>query len=97
VCLRAARKIVTAQGSEARVAGITCCNASNHFGFTLRSYDRSIGYGGPALHIHSSIEEEISYPAFLQQAADEDIHHEAEVEHAGAKHLMDQIESAASR
>jgi hypothetical protein len=31
----------------------------------------------------------------LQQAGDEDIHHEAEVEHAGAKHLIDQIESAA--
>ncbi len=47
-----------------------------------------------ALRIHTSIEEEIFYPAFLQQANDEDTHHEAEVEHAGAKHLIDQIESA---
>ena len=47
-----------------------------------------------ALRIHTSIEEEIFYPAFLEQAGDEDIHHEAEVEHAGAKHLIDQIESA---
>ena len=47
-----------------------------------------------ALRIHTSIEEEIFYPAFLEQAGDEHIHHEAEVEHAGAKHLIDQIESA---
>ena len=47
-----------------------------------------------ALRIHTSIEEEIFYPAFLEEAGDEDIHHEAEVEHAGAKHLIDQIESA---
>jgi len=92
LCLRAAR--IDSHSSGARVAGITCCNASNHFGFSLRSYDRSVGYGGHTLRIHTSIEEEIFYPTFLQQAGNEDIHHEAEVEHAGAKHLMDQIESA---
>jgi Hemerythrin HHE cation binding domain len=47
-----------------------------------------------ALRIHTIIEEEIFYPSFLAQAKDEDIHHEAEVEHAGAKQLIAQIESA---
>jgi hemerythrin superfamily protein len=45
-----------------------------------------------ALRIHTTIEEEIFYPAFLEQTQDEDIHHEAEVEHAGAKKLIAQIE-----
>lgn len=45
-----------------------------------------------ALRIHTTIEEEIFYPAFLEQAKDEDLHHEAEVEHAGAKKLIAQIE-----
>jgi hypothetical protein len=47
-----------------------------------------------ALRIHTQIEEEIFYPAFLEAAADEDIHHEAEVEHAGAKNLISEIEQA---
>ena len=46
-----------------------------------------------ALRAHMSVEEEIFYPAFLKQAEEEDIHHEAVVEHAGAKSLIDQIES----
>ena len=45
------------------------------------------------LTVHSTIEEEIFYPAFLEQAQDEDLHHEAEVEHAGAKNLIAQIEN----
>jgi len=46
-----------------------------------------------ALRVHTTIEEEIFYPAFLEQAQDEDLHHEAEVEHAGAKNLIAQIEN----
>src|SRR5579863_3886117 len=40
------------------------------------------------LIVHTEIEEEIFYPAFLQATGDEDIHHEAEVEHNGAKRLI---------
>jgi hypothetical protein len=47
-----------------------------------------------ALKIHTTIEEEIFYPAFLEATEDKEIHHEAEVEHAGAKNLIAQIESA---
>lgn len=47
-----------------------------------------------ALKIHATIEEEIFYPAFLEATGDEDLHHEAEVEHAGAKELIRKIESA---
>jgi len=45
-----------------------------------------------ALKVHTQIEEEIFYPAFLEATGDKDIHHEAEVEHAGAKNLIAQIE-----
>jgi hemerythrin superfamily protein len=47
-----------------------------------------------ALKVHAQIEEEIFYPAFLQAAGEEDIHHEAIVEHDGAKKLIAEIESA---
>jgi hemerythrin superfamily protein len=47
-----------------------------------------------ALKVHATIEEEIFYPAFLEATGDKDIHHEAEVEHAGAKILIKQIESS---
>jgi hypothetical protein len=47
-----------------------------------------------ALRTHTTIEEEIFYPAFLEATDDTEIHHEAEIEHAGAKHLIDEIESA---
>jgi hemerythrin superfamily protein len=47
-----------------------------------------------ALRAHATIEEEIFYPAFLEATDETDIHHEAEIEHAGATHLMDEIESA---
>jgi hemerythrin superfamily protein len=47
-----------------------------------------------ALKVHTRIEEEIFYPAFLEMAQDEDIHHEAVVEHDGAKKLIAEIEAA---
>lgn len=46
-----------------------------------------------ALKVHTRIEEEIFYPAFLVATREKDIHHEAEVEHAGAKKLIAEIES----
>ena len=46
-----------------------------------------------ALKVHTRIEEEIFYPAFLEQAQDEDMHHEAVVEHDGAKKLIAEIEA----
>ena len=45
-----------------------------------------------ALTIHTMIEEEIFYPAFLEATEDKDIHHEAVVEHDGAKKLISQIQ-----
>jgi len=47
-----------------------------------------------ALTAHTIIEEEIFYPAFLEATGDKDIHHEAEVEHEGAKRLIAEIEGA---
>src|SRR4030095_2288882 len=47
-----------------------------------------------ALKVHTRIEEEIFYPSFLEQAQEEDIHHEAVVEHEGAKKLIAEIEAA---
>ena len=46
-----------------------------------------------ALRVHATIEEEIFYPAFLEATRDTEIHHEAEIEHEGAKRLIDEIES----
>jgi hemerythrin superfamily protein len=46
-----------------------------------------------ALKIHTTIEEEIFYPAFLEASDDVDIHHEAEIEHEGAKNLITKIEA----
>lgn len=45
-----------------------------------------------ALKVHAAIEEEIFYPAFLEATQDTDLHHEAEVEHKGAKRLIADIE-----
>jgi len=45
-----------------------------------------------ALTVHTTIEEEIFYPAFLQSTEDKDTHHEAVVEHAGAKKLIAEIQ-----
>jgi hemerythrin superfamily protein len=50
-----------------------------------------------ALRVHTRIEEEIFYPAFLAATAETDLHHEAEVEHAGAKNLIGQIEAMGPR
>ena len=47
-----------------------------------------------ALRAHTTIEEELFYPAFLEATEETDIHHEAEIEHAGATHLIEEIESA---
>jgi hypothetical protein len=44
--------------------------------------------------VHTTIEEEIFYPAFLEATDDTDIHHEAEVEHNGAKKLIAEIEAS---
>jgi hemerythrin superfamily protein len=46
-----------------------------------------------ALKVHTLIEEEIFYPAFLAATDETELHHEAEVEHAGAKNLISQIEA----
>ena len=46
-----------------------------------------------ALSVHATIEEEIFYPAFIEFTGDKDLHHEAVVEHAGAKALIAQIQS----
>ena len=47
-----------------------------------------------ALTVHCAIEEEIFYPAFLQATKDKDMHHEAIVEHDGAKKLIAEIEAS---
>lgn len=47
-----------------------------------------------ALRIHARIEEEIFYPAFLEATQEEDLHHEAIIEHDGVKKLMAEIESS---
>jgi hemerythrin superfamily protein len=45
-----------------------------------------------ALTVHTTLEEEIFYPAFISATGDKDIHHEALVEHAGAKKLIAEIQ-----
>jgi hemerythrin superfamily protein len=47
-----------------------------------------------ALTVHCAIEEEIFYPAFLSSAQDKDTHHEAVIEHNGAKTLIADIEAS---
>jgi hemerythrin superfamily protein len=47
-----------------------------------------------ALTVHTEIEEEIFYPAFLSATKDKDMHHEAIIEHDGAKKLIAQIEES---
>ena len=46
-----------------------------------------------ALKVHMQIEEEIFYPQARKATGDEDLLDEALVEHAGAKHLIEEIES----
>jgi hypothetical protein len=47
-----------------------------------------------ALKVHTQIEEEIFYPAFLTATKDKDLHHEAEIEHDAAKKLIADIEAS---
>ena len=47
-----------------------------------------------ALKVHTTIEEEIFYPDFLRATEDKDMHHEAAVEHDGAKKLIAEIEAS---
>jgi hemerythrin superfamily protein len=47
-----------------------------------------------ALEVHTQIEHEVFYPAFLAETGDEDVHHEAEIEHEGAKRLIADIEAS---
>jgi len=49
-----------------------------------------------ALTVHTAIEEEIFYPAFFKATGDKDMHHEAIVEHAGAKRLIADIRTMAA-
>jgi hypothetical protein len=46
-----------------------------------------------ALKVHTQIEEEIFYPAARKATKDDDLLDEAAVEHASAKHLIDEIEA----
>ncbi|HEU5134789.1 MAG TPA: hemerythrin domain-containing protein [Steroidobacteraceae bacterium] len=47
-----------------------------------------------ALTVHATVEEEIFYPAFLEATEDKELHHEAEIEHDGAKRLIADIEAS---
>lgn len=47
-----------------------------------------------ALTIHATVEEEIFYPAVRAAIDDEDLMDEADVEHAGAKELIAQLDAA---
>jgi hemerythrin superfamily protein len=47
-----------------------------------------------ALTVHTEIEEEIFYPAFLKATKDKDMHHEAVIEHGGAKDLIAKIQAS---
>ena len=49
-----------------------------------------------ALTVHATIEEEIFYPAFLEATEDVKLHHEAAVEHDGAKKLIAKIEASSA-
>jgi hypothetical protein len=47
-----------------------------------------------ALKVHTLIEEEVFYPAFIEAKAERELHHEAEVEHAIARRLIAEIEAS---
>jgi hemerythrin superfamily protein len=47
-----------------------------------------------ALQVHTTIEEEIFYPAFIEATQDEELHHEAIVEHDGARKLIADIDAS---
>jgi len=46
------------------------------------------------LELHAAAEEEIFYPAFWSATGDKPLHHEAEIEHQGAKNLIAEIEKS---
>jgi len=50
-----------------------------------------------ALTVHAKIEEENFYPAFLDATGETDLHHEAEIEHQGAKNLIAEIAESSPR
>ena len=47
-----------------------------------------------ALRVHTALEEEIFYPAFLESTGNKAIHHEAEVEHQAAERLILEVEQS---
>jgi hemerythrin superfamily protein len=47
-----------------------------------------------ALRLHTRIEEEIFYPAFLEATGNREMHNEALVEHQGVRRLIEEIESS---
>jgi hemerythrin superfamily protein len=47
-----------------------------------------------ALTVHATLEEELFYPSFLNATKDKDKHHEAAIEHDGAKKLIAEIEES---
>ena len=47
-----------------------------------------------ALTVHATIEEELFYPSFLEATKDKDKHHEAAIEHDGAKKLIAEIKES---
>jgi len=47
-----------------------------------------------ALTVHATIEEEIFYPSFLKATKDKNKHHEAAIEHDGAKKLIAEIQES---
>ena len=47
-----------------------------------------------ALRIHTMLEEEIFYPAYLAATDDTETHHQAKVEHEGASQLIEEIEQS---
>ncbi|MDB6088115.1 MAG: hypothetical protein JWN85_899 [Gammaproteobacteria bacterium] len=62
-----------------------------------RSDSRKLDLAGricKALTVHTQIEEELFYPAFYEATQDKDLHHEAIVEHAGAKRLIQEIQGS---
>jgi hypothetical protein len=50
-----------------------------------------------ALTVHTQIEEEIFYPAFMEATEEENLHHEAIVEHDGAKKLIAEIQASGAK
>jgi hemerythrin superfamily protein len=62
-----------------------------------RADSRKLDFAGKicqALTVHTQIEEELFYPAFFDATGDKDLHHEAIVEHAGAKKLIQEIKAS---